>query len=189
VDERPIHDLAEPTVAPNVAMVRSGSRGVTPSWFMAGAGELVRLCLEMADVVIFDTGPITLTNEASALLPHVDTGLLVVRAGRVGPDQALGAIEQLTQVGAHVSGIVLVGPDAGRRYGYGYYAASTDDDAAGTTPDERPGSVDPEEAVGSPWNTNRPPGDGKPGSDGDGDASAASRAARRRQETSGHAPM
>jgi Mrp family chromosome partitioning ATPase len=121
--ERPLRDLAAPSVAPNVAMIRSGSRGVTPPWFGGDAAELVRVCTEMADFVIFDTGPITLTNEASALLPHTDTGLLVVRAGKVATDQAHGTVERLTQVGASVSGIVLVGSEARRRYGYGYYSS------------------------------------------------------------------
>jgi Mrp family chromosome partitioning ATPase len=130
VDERPLEELAAPTVAPNVAMVRSGSRGVTPPWFMADAQSLVERCLAMADVAIFDTGPITLTNEASALLPHADTGLVVVRSGKVAIDQARGAVEQLTQVDAHVSGLVLVGSEGRRRYGYGYYRSDGSDDTA-----------------------------------------------------------
>jgi Mrp family chromosome partitioning ATPase len=121
VGERPLRELAAPTVAPNVAMVRSGSRGVTPPWFAGEASELVRRATEMADVVIFDTGPITLTNEASALLPHVDTSLVVARAGKVATDQARGAVEQLTRLDARVAGVVLVGSEGRRRYGYGYY--------------------------------------------------------------------
>ena len=120
--ERPLLDMASATIVPNVAMVRSGSKGVTPSWFMAQAQALVGQALEVADVVLFDTGPITLTNEASALLPYVDTALVVARTGKVATDQARDTIEQLTQVGAHVSGIVLIGSEGRRRYGYGYYA-------------------------------------------------------------------
>lgn len=148
VDERPLGELAVPTVAKRVAMVPAGSVGVTPPWFMTQAAELVHRCMRIADVVIFDTGPITLTNEASALLPHVDTSLIVVRSGRVATDQARGTVEQLTQVGAHVSGLVLIGSEGRRRYGYGYYRPdgveeeqrSSDergDDAQGT-PERRP---------------------------------------------------
>jgi capsular exopolysaccharide synthesis family protein len=154
LDERPLHDLATPTIAPNVAMVRSGSRGVTPSWFMAEAGLLVARCAQMADVVIFDTGPITLTNEASALLPHVDTGLVVVRAGKVDVEQARGAVEQLTQVDAHVSGVVLVASESRRRYGYGYYRADGE---------ERPEDAGPRATSagsGGLWNTNQRPSTG-----------------------------
>jgi Mrp family chromosome partitioning ATPase len=162
VDERPLEELAAPTVAPNVAMVRSGSRGVTPPWFMSHAPTLVARCLEMADVVIFDTGPITLTNEASALLPHADTGLVVVRSGKVAIDQARGAVEQLTQVDAHVSGIVLVGSEGRRRYGYGYYSSGNDEGDV-VTPTDDP--VDPP-APTSPWDTNRPPSNGAPAEPG-----------------------
>jgi capsular exopolysaccharide synthesis family protein len=160
VGERPLRDLASPTVAPNVAMVRSGSRGVTPPWFMREAKELVELCLEMADYVIFDTGPITLTNEASALLPHVDTALMVVRSGKVATDQARGAVEQLTQVDAHVSGVVLVGSNSRRRYGYGYYREAGPDPAALEI--EAAASTGPpsaERGVPSLWHTNRRPDD------------------------------
>jgi capsular exopolysaccharide synthesis family protein len=150
LDERPFQDLATPTVAPNVAMIRSGSRGVTPPWFMAEAGPLVERCAQMADIVIFDTGPITLTNEASALLPHVDTGLVVVRAGKVDPEQARGAVEQLTQVDARVSGVVLVGSESGRRYGYGYYRADGSEEGEGPVPRATPGP-------GALWNTNQRP--------------------------------
>ena len=127
VRDRPMDELMTETSAPNVKLVRSGSRGVTPPWFRAQVGELVALAKKEADIVIFDTGPITLTNEASAIIPHVDTSILVLRAGRVANDQALGTVEQLTQVGARVSGIVLVGSEGRRRYGYGYYATTEPD--------------------------------------------------------------
>ncbi len=123
VRERSLLDLASATCVPNVAMVRAGTQGVTPSWFMSEAGELLEQALRLAHVVLFDTGPITLTNEASALLPHVDTSLVVARGGRVATDQARGTVEQLSQVGARVTGIVLIGSEVRRRNGYGYYQA------------------------------------------------------------------
>ena len=130
VEERPLVELASVTAAARVTMIRAGSEGVTPAWFRGGVQELVVRCSQVADIVIFDTGPISLTNEASALLPHVDTSLLVVRAGKVAGDQARQAIEQLTQVGANISGVVLVGAESRRRYGY--YTSATKIDAAPT---------------------------------------------------------
>jgi Mrp family chromosome partitioning ATPase len=164
LEERPLLDLAAPSVAPNVAMVRSGSRGVTPPWFMREAKGLVERCLRVADVVIFDTGPITLTNEASALLPHVDTALMVVRSGRVATDQARDVVEQLTQVDARVSGVVLVGSSGRRRYGYGYHRAAGEANAD-VEPAEAAASDEssvPRGASGSLWHTNRAPEDGEP---------------------------
>jgi Mrp family chromosome partitioning ATPase len=157
--ERPLRDLASPTIASNVAVVRSGSRGVSPPWFMREAGELVRGCLGLADVVIFDTGPIMLTNEAAALLPYVDTGLFVVRAGRVATDQARDAVEQLTQLDATVSGLVLVGTSARRRYGSGYYHEQGDGEteASVTGPDVYPATSIEERTASSLWHTNRFP--------------------------------
>jgi capsular exopolysaccharide synthesis family protein len=170
IGERPLRDLASATIAPNVAMVRSGSRGVTPPWFMREAKELVERCLEMADYVIFDTGPITLTNEASALLPHVDTALMVVRSGKVATDQARGAIEQLTQVDARVSGIVLVSSNARHRYGYRYYRAAGDDTDGASSETTAPGiTQDADRRGGSLWDTNRRPDDPATAEDANGE--------------------
>jgi Mrp family chromosome partitioning ATPase len=152
--ERPLLDLAAPAVAPNVAMIRSGSRGVTPPWFGSDAAEFVRACTEMADFVIFDTGPITLTNEASALLPHTDTGLIVARAGKVATDQAHGTVERLTQIGASVSGIVLVGSEARRRYGYGYYGGKEGDSNGEIAAEGGPPGRSEPRAAASLWHSN-----------------------------------
>ncbi len=122
--ERPLGSLTVPTNVTNVAMIRSGSPGYAPPWFLAESYKLVDQVLSFADVAIFDTGPITLTNEASSLLPHVDTSLMVARAGKVATDQARDAVEQLSRVGARVTGVVLVASETRRRYGYGYYGPS-----------------------------------------------------------------
>jgi hypothetical protein len=102
-------------------------------------------------------------------------------------------VEQLTQVDAHVSGIVLIGPDIGRRYGYGYYESDRDGEAADLE-SEQPASSENDEGVEagarSPWNTNRPPGPGGESSSRHGrKAASAGPTAKRPHEPTGHAPM
>lgn len=124
-DEQPLANFVLATSVPYVGLVRAGEPGVAPSWFLTNSSAIVEQAHGLADVVLFDTGPLTLTNEAAALVPHVDAVLLVSRAGRLSTDQAHGAIEQLARLSAPVAGVVMVGSDAKRRYGYDYYEPTT----------------------------------------------------------------
>jgi capsular exopolysaccharide synthesis family protein len=117
-DLQELEALIIPTGVEGVRMIRSGKIGIAPSWFLTDAREFVGHVRELADVVIFDTGPITLTNEASALIPAVDSVLLVNRAGRLTRSQARGTVEQLTRIGATMAGIIMVGTNGAKRYGY-----------------------------------------------------------------------
>ena len=109
--------LIVPTEVPGVSMVRSGYGTTAPGWFVDAGAVLVSHARDLADVVIFDTGPITLTNEAAALIPSVDAVLVVNRAARLTRAQARGTVERLTRLGASVAGIVLIGTDGQKGYG------------------------------------------------------------------------
>lgn len=102
----------------NIRVIASGSPGITPSWFLSDAPALVEHARELADVIIFDAGPLLATNEASALIPHVDTLVLVTRSGRIARDQAKRTTEHLARLSAKVSGIAMVGAEGTRHYGY-----------------------------------------------------------------------
>jgi Mrp family chromosome partitioning ATPase/capsular polysaccharide biosynthesis protein len=120
VDERALDELDQLTVATDVAgvqLVPSGESGRAPAWFVDSAGVLVARARALADVVIFDAGPLALTNEASALIPAVDAVLVVTRAGGLTRAQARGTMEHLTRLGASVAGIVVVGVSGVKRYG------------------------------------------------------------------------
>jgi non-specific protein-tyrosine kinase len=117
--ERPLKDLVVATSFTDIKLVRSGvEAGTAPTWFVNHSRTIVEQAVDLADVVVFDTGPVLLTNEALALIPAVDTTLLVARAGKVSFGQARDAIERLTRVSADVAGIALVGGEGSRRYGY-----------------------------------------------------------------------
>ena len=116
-----LSDLAVPTAIENVSLVRAGDPGVPPSWFLTLGSVVADQAAQLAHVVIFDSGPLALTTEASTLLPAVDAVLLVARANRVSREQAWDTVEQLARLSAQVAGVVMVGGESARHYGYGYY--------------------------------------------------------------------
>jgi capsular exopolysaccharide synthesis family protein len=113
-----VASLAVPTAVPNVGLVRTGTAGVAPPWLFLRASELLDQALDMAEVVVVDTGPLTQATEASALIPSVDAVLLVNRSGRVTVAAVRRTIEQLTRLAAQVVGIVTISSEGQRRYGY-----------------------------------------------------------------------
>ena len=118
---RALSDLVLETAFPNVSIIRSGTPGIAPAWFPAESPRLLEEAVGLADVVIMDTGPLLVTNEAAAMIPTVDAVLLVSFAGRLSRSQATRSTELLTQLQATVAGVVLMGSDNARKYGY-YYA-------------------------------------------------------------------
>jgi Mrp family chromosome partitioning ATPase len=118
LDGRHIAKVIATTDVPNLSLLRSGSPGIAPSWFLVEADWIVEQVQEFADVVVIDSGPLLATNEAATLIPSVDAMLLVTRSGRLSRQQAHRATEQLTRLGALVSGVVLVGAEGARKYGY-----------------------------------------------------------------------
>ena len=120
-NHRSLSDLVLESAFPNVSVIRSGTPGIAPAWFPAESPRLLEDAVELADVVIMDTGPLLVTNEAAAMIPTVDAVLLVSFAGRLSRSQATRSTELLTQLQATVAGVVLMGSDNARKYGY-YYA-------------------------------------------------------------------
>ena len=116
--EQPLKDLVMATRLSGIELVRSGAPGVAPPWFVGHSSTIVEQAEELADIVLFDTGPLLLTNEALALIPAVDTTLLITQAGKVTFAQVRDTMERLSRVSADVSGVALVGSDGRRRYGY-----------------------------------------------------------------------
>lgn len=79
-----------------------------------GGPEMERLLSEITreyDLVILDTSPLLVSQDAIALSPIVDGVLLVVRSARSDPATVDDVIEQLRGAGANVVGTVLNDPD------------------------------------------------------------------------------
>jgi capsular exopolysaccharide synthesis family protein len=118
LDGRHFAKAIVPTQVPNLALLRSGSAGIAPSWFLVESDWVVDQARDLADIVVIDSGPLIATNEAATLVGSVDALVLTTLSGRVTRSQARRATEQLTRLGALVSGVVLIGAEGGRRYGY-----------------------------------------------------------------------
>lgn len=117
-DPERITALVRTSAVPGVEVLRSGSPGIAPPWFLSDTSALVQTARERADVVIVDAGPMLATNEAGALVPYMDAVLLVNRSGRIARDQATRTTEQLARLSAKVAGVVMVGTQGGSSYGY-----------------------------------------------------------------------
>jgi capsular exopolysaccharide synthesis family protein len=111
LDSGSLESVLRPSTFPNVALVPSGRPGTAPLWFLETAAELVMEARKLGDVVIFDTGPLRVTNEAAALIPWVDSVLLVTRRGRTRRSETRLAVEQLARLRATMVGVVFLGSE------------------------------------------------------------------------------
>ena len=77
------------------------------------------------DVIVLDTPPILIVNDAARLAPIVDDAILVSRWGRTTEDGLRDAVAKLRLSGIPVAGAVINDVDIPRqaRYGYGGYAS------------------------------------------------------------------
>ncbi len=93
------------------------------------------------DMVLLDTPPMLMMNDAIGLLPEADGVVLVVRAGQTRIGQAERAVNLIERFRATQMGVVLnscSARDAAHRYGYGYYHSHR----SGSV-DRRPAPPDP----------------------------------------------
>jgi capsular exopolysaccharide synthesis family protein len=117
--------LADVVVAsqiPGVNVITSGTPVPNPAELFARGHHVLQEATRLADVVIFDTPPILVINDASELLPLVDTVVLTCRSGRTTVDAAERTGELLARLGGPVAGVVLVGStEAPSSRGHYYY--------------------------------------------------------------------
>jgi protein-tyrosine kinase len=118
-----------PTDVPGLSLVPAGSRDQHASELLASQ-RMDDLCSSLAEgagrIIVFDSSPLLLTSEATALAAHVGQIVVVVRANETPRQAVLAAIEKLGDRPA-ISCIVNqgYGPAAGLGYGdYGDYGVS-----------------------------------------------------------------
>jgi capsular exopolysaccharide synthesis family protein len=114
--------VLQDTNIPGVKFAASSPPKSSPGAAMAVAKAAVGIAKELADIVIVDSPPLLLANDASDLSTFVDATVLLVRAGWTRHKAVAGAADLLRRLEATTVGVVLVGAEHGTHDGYyGYY--------------------------------------------------------------------
>lgn len=75
----------------------------------------------MYDIVLFDTPPLGVVSDASALASKMDANLLLVKAGNTKRPLLVQAKDTLGRMGATIFGVIINGLDPRNSSGYYYY--------------------------------------------------------------------
>jgi polysaccharide biosynthesis transport protein len=115
-------DVIKTTEVPNLYLLPCGPTPPNPAELLMGRrfeailGELS----QRFDRVILDSPPLQVVTDAVVLSKQTDGLILVARAGKTLRDQLKRAANQVRDVGATISGVIVNEFDA-RSGGYGYY--------------------------------------------------------------------
>ena len=114
---RPTTSVMCATSVDGVRLVPAGTPTDNPARLFNRARTLIEASRRQADIVLVDTPPYLVANDAAELIPWVDAVVIVVKSRRTrrGPTERM--VENLDRQQAPVVGIVLVGSDdAGSGY-------------------------------------------------------------------------
>ncbi len=116
-----IERLAQTTGIPGVRFINSADSTSTPADAMLAGQAAIQAAREVADIVIIDTPPLLVTNDAFDLLPYADAVILMARDATTKTNALSRATQQLRRLDAPVLGVALIGAVSSRPgYGYGY---------------------------------------------------------------------
>ncbi len=101
----PLHQ----TGVPGLLLLPSGPLPPRPADLLGSQRmeRLIQRMSEQADIILFDTPPVTAVTDAAVLSTRVDGVLLVLQAGKTRRDRAREARRLLEKVKAHIVGVVL----------------------------------------------------------------------------------
>lgn len=101
-------DVVRVSAIAGVRLVTSGTVTDHPAALLARAGGLLHAARNLADVVLIDAAPVLSANDATDLVPYVDSVVLVARSGRTTRDHATRTAELLARLAVPIAGTVLV---------------------------------------------------------------------------------
>jgi capsular exopolysaccharide synthesis family protein len=134
-----VDEVVQPTGVPNLFVVTAGSPPPHPAELLGS--ELMRNHLQgwraQFDHVIIDTPPILSVTDAVMLSAYVESAVIVVRAGKTRKEGLRRSHELLSQVKAHVLGVVINGVDLGSPEHYYYYYGKRYGDAGYYSSEEK----------------------------------------------------
>ena len=119
-------DAVQSTSVESFFVLPCGSRPKNPAELLSRPEyeRLLEVLREKYDYVIVDTPPVLAVTDPTSIAPRVDGVLLAMRLSRHTRDLGRRTLEQLRDVGATVSGIVINGVEESDGYGYGSYRYS-----------------------------------------------------------------
>jgi len=127
VSDVQIADVTQPTEDNNLRVITTGPLPPNPAELLnSHRMEVVLSRLEeSADIVVFDTPPVTAVTDAAVLAGRTDGTLLVVRASSTHEPAVRRAQSSLATVGARILGVILNAvPGEGQQAYYGSYEGS-----------------------------------------------------------------
>ncbi|MGH2702189.1 MAG: AAA family ATPase [Actinomycetota bacterium] len=98
-----------------VEVVPSGKPGENASELLSSPtlARVIEEAKSRADIVLLDTPPLLTSSDAVLLFPHVDSVLVVARAGKTTANMAMRTSELLLRLDAPAAGIVMNGTTGG----------------------------------------------------------------------------
>lgn len=157
-----VADALRPTSLRGVSLITSGTSSRTPAAMLSKLGDVLAQTRDKADVVLIDAAPLLVANDATDIVPHVDSVILVTQAGRTSAAQAERAVDLLSLLVVPVLGVVVQASDEadgiGSHEGYGRAArsASSSADSDGSAEAEPSPAPDPHEDRPVSWATTTP---------------------------------
>lgn len=121
-----IDDAIKETELDGFYVMPCGSRPKNPSELLTRPEyeQLLAVLREKFEYVIIDTPPVLVVTDPCSVAARADGVLLCVRLSRNTRDFGRRALEQLRDVGANMTGIVVNGVEESDAYGYGSYRYS-----------------------------------------------------------------
>ena len=127
-------DVIQKEIYPNLDVITSGHIPPNPAELLGSVdmAEVVCKLEERYEYIFFDTPPINIVTDASALIPWVSGCVIVVRQGQTQQRELKDAVAKLNFIGTKILGVVLTGAkgrEGKRKYGkyskYGEYSEYT----------------------------------------------------------------
>jgi non-specific protein-tyrosine kinase len=108
-DSVSIDDVAQQTEAPNLTVISAGTIPANPAEMLGSRRmeAIIKRLKESADIVIFDTPPVTAVTDAAIMAAKADATIMVVQSHRASRRIVDQGLEALTKVNARIVGVVL----------------------------------------------------------------------------------
>lgn len=108
-DSVQIEDVAQKTEAPNLTVITAGTIPANPAELLGSKRmeAIVERLKQSAEVVIFDTPPVTAVTDAAVMAAKADATIMVIQSHRASRRIVIQGLEALTKVNARIVGAVL----------------------------------------------------------------------------------